>query len=195
MPVPRSANAKSALSCFLADPRRFPVLCRWQAMAIDSVGAPANPFDQDDVFEPAHGVSAAIPIVDRRVNQRIAKLAIDFRVKPERRESSKLAVVRSEANDTYEISVHNGTLVIEKCASSGDLSGLGNDARSNPTVRPGHAQAGLGARFLGHRTRRVQQAIEDLHFESSATSMPWRVSMSRRQCGEEQLLARGIPRA
>ena len=92
--------------CFLADPFGFSFLRRRQAVPIRPIRCSAQPFDQHDVFEPAHGVSAAIPIVDRRVNKRIAKLAIDFRVEPERRESSKLAVVCSEANDTYEISSH-----------------------------------------------------------------------------------------
>ena len=106
MLVPRIANAKiSALIAFLLTHFDFRFCvegkrCRYVRFALRRSHLTST------TFLNAHGVSAAVLIVDRRVNQCIAKLGIDFRVEPERRESSKLAVVCSEANDTYEISFH-----------------------------------------------------------------------------------------
>ena len=82
-------------------------------MSIDPIGPSAQPFDQHGVLKPIHGDSAAIPIIDRRVNQRLAKLTIDFRLEPQGRESGDFSVVCSETNDAYEIGdqTHSATVI------------------------------------------------------------------------------------
>jgi hypothetical protein len=75
-------------------------------MSIDPIGPSAQPFDQHGVLKPIHGESAAIPIIDRRVNQRLAKLTIDFRIEPQGCESGDLPVVGPEADDAYKVSSH-----------------------------------------------------------------------------------------